>query len=103
MYDFCKKPMARNITILERSAMPNRSKVATFTSEIIRRLKCTSTNVSKEGFETILIEYMDNLTAMGYSEKWRAEVLLAAMRGYCKMLMREEKGICPRNRKELVQ
>ena len=75
MYDFYKKPMARKITILERSAMPNRSKVVTFTAVIIRRLKCTKTAVSKESFETILIEYMDNITAMGYSKKWREEVL----------------------------
>ena len=37
MYSFYSKPMANLLTILKRSAMPEGTKVATVTAEIMRR------------------------------------------------------------------
>ena len=61
-------------------------------SEIIRRLKCTSTDVPEEKFVSILKDYMDDLAAMGYSLKWREEVLHSVMRVYTRFLFKESQG-----------
>ena len=41
-YSFYKKPVSNPITLRKISAMPNSVKLATFSSEVIRRLKKTS-------------------------------------------------------------
>ena len=55
--------------------------------------------VGREKTEGILTESMDNLTGMGYSLKWREEVLYSTMKGYIRILKRVEKGEILRNRK----
>ena len=59
--------MTNPLTILERSAMPEGVKVATFSSEILQRQNTTSTGISQEETEEILLDMMDDLTDMGYS------------------------------------
>ena len=66
MYSFYKKPMAAKLTMLSRSALSSNCKVATASAEVLRRLKRTSTAISKDRYEEILMEYMDDLAGMGY-------------------------------------
>ena len=77
--------------------MPESIKVATFSNEILRRLKTTHMEANQEDCERILIELMDNLAAMGYTEEWREKVMRAAIIGYMRLLERVRKGEIPRN------
>ena len=61
-------------------------------SEIIRRLKTTSQGVGREVTEGILIDMMDDLTAMGYSEEWKEKVLKASMAGHMRVLRKVREG-----------
>ena len=99
LYKFYQKPMKNRITILQISAMSDSLKKATFSAEIIRRLKNTSLYIGKEENEVILQDLMDDLTAMGYSAEWREDILISATRGYMRMLSCTEKGLKSRNRK----
>ena len=98
LYRFYKKPMAATLTMLARSAIPEGSKVATVSAEIIRRLKRTSTFLGTGVFEQIIRKYMDDLAAMGFSHQWRKKVLTSTMTGYRRILYRESQGTTPRNR-----
>ena len=74
-------------------------KRATFSSEVLRRLKTTHTNLEKEKVEDILLTFSDELNAMGYSEEWVRDTLKSAMVGYMRILHRDLEGEGPRNRK----
>ena len=99
LYKFYKKKVANHLTILNRSAMPEKVKIATFSSEIIRRLKTTSIHVSQMETEEILTNLMDDLAAMGYNQDWRENILKSALKGYMRVLDKVEKGEVKRNRK----
>merc|ERR1711954_282860 len=98
MYEFYKKPVAAKLSILQRSAMPERMKVSTMTAEILRRLKYTSLGVGRDQQERILKDFMNDLTAMGYSHAWRTNVLESAMKGYCRILRSTRNGETLRDR-----
>ena len=98
-YRFYKKKVSNPITILQCSAMPESVKRATFSSEVLRRLKTTHTNLEKEKVEDILLTFSDELNAMGYSEEWVRDTLKSAMVGYMRILHRDLEGEGPRNRK----
>merc|ERR1711954_45680 len=68
------------------------------TSEILRRLKCTSLGVGREKQERRLRNFMNDLAAMGYSHEWRSNVMESAMRGYCRILFNTRNGTTLRNR-----
>ena len=71
LYKFFKKPMAAKLTTLSRSAAPESSKVSTATAEVLRRWKNTSVNLTKQTFEEITLDYSDDLSAKGFSTKWK--------------------------------
>ena len=96
---FYSKPVTNPLTILQRSAMPEGTKVATFSNEVTRRLKTSSTSLSRTTMENILGELLDNLGGMGYGEQWRTKVLRGAMTGYTRILHKVTKGETSRNRK----
>ena len=73
--------------------------MATFSNELLRRIKTTQLGVSQEDLEEILKELMDDLTAMGYTSEWREKVLKAATVGYMRILDKVSKGEGPRNRR----
>ena len=85
--------------MLRRSAMPESIKVATFSSEIIRRLKTTHVGIDQHIIEGILLELMNDLIAMGYTEDWRQKVLKSATTGYMRILGKVKSGELTRNRK----
>ena len=84
--------------MLARSAIAEGTKIATASSEILRRLKRTSTMVGTDRFEAIIRKYMDDLAAMGFNHQWRKKVLGGAMTGYRRILFREAQGTTSRNR-----
>ena len=92
LYKFYKKPMAAILTTLARSAAPESSKVSTATAEVIRRWKNTSTLLSKEEFERITLDYSDDLSAMGFSTKWKRNVFMSALCGYTKICRSETRN-----------
>merc|ERR1711954_579420 len=98
LFRFYKKPMATPYTILRRSAIPENTKVATMSAEISRRLKRTSTLLSKEDNKVIIREFVDSLLAMGYPTEWIRKVLEGAMKGYMRVLKLVQEGKLTRNR-----
>ena len=66
---------------------------------LLRRWKTSSMELRTEAMETITKKYMDNLNAMGYSQKWREGVLQSALTGYQRILCKVEQGTSRRNRK----
>ena len=90
--------MSAKLTMLARSALPNNCKVATASAEVLRRLKRTSTALSQETVERILMDYMDDLCGMGYGLDWRTRVLRSTLVGYKRILSRDSKGGIRRNR-----
>ena len=98
LYSFYQQPMKNRLGILRRSAMPEAMKVSTMVNEVKRRLKTTSELVSKQIFECVVQEFMDDLNAMGYTELWRAKVIKASLIGYMKVLRMEDQGKTKRNR-----
>ena len=84
-YKFYKKPVASRLGILNRSAVPEKTKVTTATDEILRRWRNTCANLDREVFEEITREFMDDLNGMGYPKQWRMNALEAALNGYRKI------------------
>ena len=82
--------------------MPESVKVATFSSEILRRLKTTSILSSKEETAEVLTTFMEDMKVMGYKEDWRKKVLKSALVGYMRILGKVEKGESERNGKGTV-
>ena len=89
--------MVNPLTILQCSAMPEGMKVATMANEVKRRLKLSSTELDQEESEEVLKTYMEELSAMGYSESWRTNVLRSAITGYTQVLKKVEDGTTQRN------
>ena len=79
--------------------MPEAMKIATFSNEILRRLKTTHAGLDQKEVESILGELMDDLSAMGYQLEWREKVLRSALVGYMRIPDKVKKGITSRNRK----
>ena len=50
---------------MKMSVWSERMKVATFSSQVLRRIKMTHPEVSKEESEGIITVHMDDLSAMG--------------------------------------
>ena len=73
--------MAAIITTVVRSAAPKSRKVATAIAEVMWRWKNASALLSKELFEERSLAFSDDLTAMGFSLKWRINVFNPAIAG----------------------
>ena len=90
--------MTNPLCILRRSGLPEQIKVSTAVSEVLRRWKTSSLELNTNMMEEITKQYMDNLTSMGYSQKWREGILLAALTGYQRIIYKVGQGIVKRNR-----
>ena len=81
-YKFYKKPISSKYVILAQSALPGGVKRATLTQDAVRRLRNTDRSLPWSVSADILSEYSNDLRRSGYSEKFRAEVITAAIRGF---------------------
>ena len=99
-YKFYSKPMSSQFVILANSAMPTKIKRNCLVQEAIRRLRNTKRELNWSLKAEILSEFCNKMMISGYSEKFRFEVIQAAVRGYEKQLDDADRGIKPlyRNR-----
>ena len=94
--------MANPCPNLQKSGIPEGSKRATASQEILRRLKNTSRELGAEIITEILTDYMGELTMGGYTFNWRREVLLGAVIGYRRLWVQEHQGTGQINRDSKV-
>ena len=66
MFQFYKKPMANKCPNLQKSGIPEGSKRATASQEILRRLKNTSRELEPSIINNVLQDYMGELAMGGY-------------------------------------
>ena len=92
LYKFYQKPMTNKLSNRQSNAIPEQQKVSTTTQEVIRRLKNTSRDLPPEEVENVIMTYMEELGAGGYSEDWRMRIIEAAIIGYERMWELEVKG-----------
>ena len=69
-YRFYSKEMTDPLGILKISEISENTKVWTAPSEKRRRFENHFEDANKDIVEDYLLEYMDNLPEMGYSEDW---------------------------------
>ena len=98
MYKLFKKSIASPFTVMSRSKVPEATKVALASSEIMRRLKRTSTQLGRKEFETVILEFTGDMLGSGYTTEWIGKVVRSATKGYMRILGLEEKGMTARNR-----
>ena len=84
--------MANRVGNLQRSGIPESSKVATATNECLRRFKNVSRELPPQEIERVLKEYMTELKWGGYPLHWRIEVVKSASTGYSKIWKSEVNG-----------
>ena len=65
LFCFYKKPMANKCGNMQKSGLPESTKVSTATKECIRRLKNTSRELLDDIIKGILTEYMSELAQGG--------------------------------------
>ena len=97
-YEFYSKPMSNPLVILNRSGIGESTKVATMTSELRRRWKNTWTGAPTSKYEQVTRDFSDNMTAMGYPQRWREDIIHKSLIGYMRFLKKVERGETQRNR-----
>ena len=90
--------MANHLTILNRSAVPNNIKRNSHTQEVIRRLRNTSRSVEWDIKADIISKFCHSLMTSGYSERYRADIVTAGLKGFEKQCQNADKGIMPLHR-----
>ena len=90
--------MSNHLTILERSAIPEKIKRNSHTQEIIRSLRNTSRELEWKTKAEIISQFSHSLMCSGYSERYREEVITSGMKGFDKQLERSVKGEVPLHR-----
>ena len=98
LHSFYRKPMGSEYCLMEASAMGSNTKWATLTQEVIRRMKNTSRRVCEAVRAEILTDFMEMLMKSGHPETFRRRCLVAALKGYSRMVKNEEDGLGPVNR-----
>ena len=98
VYCYHRKPQSNKFTMMARSALPDKIKRSTMSNEALRRLLCCSSNLEEHKKVKVLEDFARLLRRSGYSEKFRHEVISDALRGFKKMVKREEDGGQPVDR-----
>ena len=89
---FYSKPMATPFTIPSRSAHTWQTKRSTLTQEGVRRLLNTSQNTSKIIRNDIMQQWDKKMNVSGYDEKFRTNVIRAAIKIYNHKVVTSEQG-----------
>ena len=90
--EYYEKPMASQLMMMARSAMPHRTKIVSLSQEVIRRQRNTSRNVGEQVRKENLSKMMSKLKKSGYDINMRRNILLSGMRGYERMVKEEDEG-----------
>ena len=94
-YQLYRKPMAQQLTLLERSAMSMRMKRTVMSQEVIRILRNTKTSLPWSFKAELLTSFAIRMKDSGYSEKVRYEVIRGGVLGYERQVQRDLAGQCP--------
>ena len=90
VWQFYRKKMTNFFVLMERSAMPSRTKRVSLVQEVVRILSLP--DVIRNNF---LSEFSLRMKISGYSEQFRFEVISSGVACYEKQLARAAQGICP--------
>ena len=82
LYIFYQKPMASNMVIQKRSAMPENMRVATLNQEVIRRMLNTSERLDVGHRVKVIDEYAQKLSNSGYDMEYIRKVMIGGLKGY---------------------
>ena len=98
-YKFYKKAIITPYLILSRSALPTKIKWASLVQEGVRRLLNTRRQLDWDTIKAdILTEFSWALKISGYSEKFRLDVIQAAIVTYERRCARADAGLAPLHR-----
>ena len=92
LYSFYEKPMASKYTIMKKSALSENSKVASLSQDLVRRMKNTSERLTIKERVRIVNEYSVKLTVSGYKKDQVKKIIIAGLKGYEKLRLRDMKG-----------
>ena len=92
IYSFFEKKMKNPYCVMQKSAMPEKSKISTLAQDLIRRMINTSEMVSQEERDGIIENYIDRLAVSGYSKAQIREIVQSGLLGYQTKLIKAEKA-----------
>ena len=98
VYKFYRKPQSNSRIMMARSALSDRMKRSTMSSEAMRRLMCCSPNLDERERVKVMEDFARLMKRSGYKERFRHEVISDALQGYAKRVKEEEEGRRPLNR-----
>ena len=81
-YEFYEKEMNSKYCILERSAMPEQSKISSLTQDLIRRMINTDEKVEQPKRNEIVEVFIEKLRSSGYKKCQVREIVQCGLKGY---------------------
>ena len=96
LYSFFEKSMNSPYCILERSALPENTKISSLAQEISRRMFNTSEEIPQEERNTIIENYISKMRRSGYRQDQIENIVKAGLIGYERKLEKargSEQGI----------
>ena len=87
-----EKPITSPVLMSARLALPEKTKMTSLTQEVIRRLRNTCRATSVRERVGILNTIMSKLMRSGYNEDQRKQIQVCGLKGYYRMVRREEMG-----------
>ena len=103
VYKFYRKPQSNSRVMMARSALSDKQKRSTMSSEAMRRLMCCSPNLDNRERDKVMEDFALLMKRSGYKERFRYEVISDALRGYAKRVKEDEEGRRPLNRPKRYQ
>ena len=88
MYSFFEKEMNSPFCILEKSALPDNTKISSLSQEVVRRMLHTSELVPQEERNQILEIFTSKLKLSGYRMDQVREIVKAGLKGYERKLQK---------------
>ena len=82
LYSFFEKTMNSPFCILERSALPENTKISSLSQEVVRRMLNTSEMVRQEERNAILETFITKLRVSGYRQEQTKRIVEAGLKGY---------------------
>ena len=103
VYKFYRKPQSNSRVMMARSALSDKQKRSTMSSEAMRRLMCCSPNLDDRERDKVMEDFALLMKRSGYKERFRHEVISDALRGHAKRVKEDEEGRRPLNRPKRYQ
>lgn len=94
-WKFYKKEVSSSQFILNRSALPVSVKRQSLIQDGIRRLRNTRPSLVPELRQDLMKDLAEMMLISGYPESFRANVIIAALRGYANQVSASERGDTP--------